>query len=568
MAGTLLGSWRVGCGLDSTSSPPRTTRRRPARPRRSARSPGDAALSKELESMLLSAVSRGPSNSCAAVPEGVWALAFEALDAKDLARCAGASKTFAKAAEQRARHAPLALSLRGLRATADPGDGSRVAAAGCQDVSGAARSCVAGRRWEPRALCHAAGDLGAAGAVEEAARRMRISRRLFAGAARFVRARRAGVCALDLAPPFDDLPSLRRRPAESRAARERSANSAQFLGEAALPLLRESRGTMRELHLSRDAVGFEALGAACALLCGPDAPFARLRVLQLVGALRSFVAAADGAFQNLAQAAPGLEALEVRELDLAAAQPKTRLAAGGDVRGADVPARLAAAFTRYFLDAPRLRVLWADNVWLDGGLLEAAADEVRPLVDARFFAVEPGSDPAAGDAGVAALVAFVAAKRPALEVLVVEGSHATLADAAPLDAREDRLQGVARSRGREDEEQACRAHAAQLPNSDSSCHHVMFTRPSMKNAVDASTSSDLCCSRIAPLTVDTSDAQPRRAPRYSRVDELFEKSQPQPCGRGRRSRRPRAAASRTWPTARPAPSRACGSSARRRRTCA
>ena len=105
MAGTLLGSWRVGCGLDSTSSPPRTTRRRPARPRRSARSPGDAALSKELESMLLSAVSRGPSNSCAAVPEGVWALAFEALDAKDLARCAGASKTFAKAAEQRARHA-------------------------------------------------------------------------------------------------------------------------------------------------------------------------------------------------------------------------------------------------------------------------------------------------------------------------------------------------------------------------------------------------------------------------------------------------------------------------------
>ena len=48
--------------------------------------------------------------------------------------------------------------------------------------------------------------------------------------------------------------------------------------------------------------------------------------------------------------------------------------------------------------------------------------------------VEPGSDPAAGDAGVAALVAFVAAKRPALEVLVVEGSHATLADAAPLDA--------------------------------------------------------------------------------------------------------------------------------------
>jgi len=55
-------------------------------------------------------------------------------------------------------------------------------------------------------------------------------------------------------------------------------------------------------------------------------------------------------------------------------------------------------------------------------------------VDARFFAVEPGSDPAAGDAGVAALVAFVAAKRPALEVLVVEGSHAILADAAPLDA--------------------------------------------------------------------------------------------------------------------------------------
>ena len=50
----------------------------------------------------------------------------------------------------------------------------------------------------------------------------------------------------------------------------------------------------------------------------------------------------------------------------------------------------------------------------------------------------------------------------------------------------------------------------------------------MKNACDASTSSDLCCSRIAPLssTVDTSDAQPRRAPRYSRVDELFDKSQP------------------------------------------
>ena len=70
-----------------------------------------------------------------------------------------------------------------------------------------------------RAACDASGVVSYAdfgirvGAVEEAARRMRISRRLFAGAARFVRARRAGVCALDLAPPFDDLPSLRRRPA-------------------------------------------------------------------------------------------------------------------------------------------------------------------------------------------------------------------------------------------------------------------------------------------------------------------------------------------------------------------
>jgi len=107
-------------------------------------------------------------------------------------------------------------------------------------------------------------------------------------------------------------------PAQARA---RCANSAKFVGEAAVEVLGASSPSLQRCHLAADAVGDEGMALSLERLSTGFWP--RLRILQLVGAERALATAEMKGlkpFNHLGRAAPALEALELREMDLAAAR--------------------------------------------------------------------------------------------------------------------------------------------------------------------------------------------------------------------------------------------------------
>jgi len=128
-------------------------------------------------------------------------------------------------------------------------------------------------------------------------------------------------------------------------------------------------------------------------------------------------------------------------------QPDVRVKGGKTLRGADIPRVLARPLAESLTKARKLKVLWVDNLWVDGqyllshgGVLFPDADDANfALEDARVFGVERDPRPAweqggaADDAGMSALVTFIALRRPRVKVLALEGSLATV-NAACMEA--------------------------------------------------------------------------------------------------------------------------------------